>query len=192
MKKIILTLTLFVGISIAANAQIVFGTAQTLQKGTFSVGINPAWEDTRNEFGLLFHGGYGIGNNADLGLKLGFGWGSPYVGIDFEKTFLSGKPSLSVYAGGHYWNDFGLDLGTLVTFKASNVYITTGLDMDLIFVIRDTDGDGDEELDNLEVPLWIPLEVEWYLKKHLSLIFEADIPLNNAFVVIGGGVSIYF
>ncbi len=192
MKKIILTLVLVTGISIGMNAQIVFGTGQTLQKGAFSVGINPAWADTGNEFGLLFHGGYGLGNNSDLSLKLGFGWGNPYVGLDFEKTFLSGKPSLSVYGGAHYWNNFGLDFGTIVTFQVAQVYISTGLDMDLNFITRDINGDGNKEFDNLQVPIWLPLEVEWYVKKHLSLIFEADIPLNDAFVIIGGGLSVYF
>ncbi len=189
MKKIVLTLLLFAGISMAANAQIVFSSGRTLQKGAFSIGINPAWGDYGNGFALLFHGGYGIGKNADLSAKLGFGWGNPYVGIDFEKSFLSGKPSLSVYAGGHYWNDFGLDLGTIVTFQASNVYISTGLDMDIVF---GRDANNNNNLD-LHIPLWLPLEVEFYLKKHLSLIFEADIPLTStAFTIVGGGVSIYF
>lgn len=188
MKKIILTLVLFAGISMAANAQIVFSSAQTLQKGTFSVGINPAWGDFGGgDFALFFHGGYGLGNNADLGLKLGFGWGDPYVGLDFEKSFLSGKPSLSVYAGGHYWHNFGLDLGTIVTFPLQNVYLSTGLDMDIVF-----GKDANDELE-ISVPLWLPLEVEFYLRKHLSLIFEADIPLtSSAFTIVHGGVSIYF
>ncbi len=187
MKKIILTLVLVTGLSVVANAQIVFGTGKTLQKGNFSVGINPAWADDGGDFALFFHGGYGLGNNADLGLKLGFGWGNPYVGLDFEKTFLSGKPSLSVYAGGHYWNDFGVDLGTIVTFPLNNVYLSTGLDMDIVF-----GKDANDDLD-IGVPLWLPLAVEFYVKKNFSMIFEANIPLTGpASTIIDGGISIYF
>jgi len=188
MKKIILTLVLFTGISVATNAQIVFSTGQTLQKGAFSIGINPAWADIGGgDFALFFHGGYGVGQNADLGVKLGFGWGDPYVGIDFEKSFLSGKPSLSVFAGGHYWHDFGLDLGAVVTFPVKNVYLSTGLDMDIVF-----GKDANDDLD-MRVPLWLPLEVEFYLRKHLSLIFEADIKLTkSAFTTVGGGISVFF
>ena len=188
MKKIILTLALLVGISIFLNAQIVFSTGQTLQKGAFSIGVNPAWGDkSGGDFALFFHGGYGIGNNADISAKLGYGWGQPYVGIDFEKSFLKGRPSLSVYAGGHYFDDFGLDLGTTVTFKAQNVYISTGLDMDIVF--RQDNNDDFEPA----ILVWLPLQVEFYLKKHLSLIFEADIPLTrSAFPIVGGGISVYF
>ncbi|MEN8119590.1 MAG: hypothetical protein ABFS35_04560 [Bacteroidota bacterium] len=186
MKKFILTLVLFTGISIAANAQIVFTSAKTLQKGNFSVGINPAWGEYGYDFSLFLHGGYGVGNNADLNLKIGFGWFDPYVGLDYEKTLLSGKPSVSVYVGGHYWNNFGIDMGTVVTFPIKNINISTGLDADLVFR-RDFNDDLD-----LGFPVWLPLEVEFYLQKHLALTFEADIRLNNpAFTIVGGGLSIY-
>ena len=186
MKKIIFILVFFTGISVATNAQILFSSGQTLQKGAFSVGINPAYTEG-SEFALFFHGGYGIGKSADLGLKMGFGWGNPYVGLDFEKSFLKGKTSLSVFAGGHYWHNFGLDLGTIFTFKLKNIYLSTGLDMDINF-----GKDANDDLD-ISIPLWLPIEVEFYLQKHLSLIFEADIPLTRpAYTIVSGGLSIYF
>ncbi|MBN1251763.1 MAG: hypothetical protein JXR51_06780 [Bacteroidales bacterium] len=189
MKKIFLVSILSLAIVTFTNAQIVFNSGQTLQKGAFSVGINPAWADFGDgDFALFMHGGYGLGHNSDLGLKLGFGWGNEtYFGIDYEKTFLSGKPSFSATIGGHYWHYFGIDLGGTVTFPIQNIYLSTGLDADIVF---GEDGAGDLEM---YVPMWLPIELEFYLKKHLSLIFEADIKLtDHAFTIINGGVSIYF
>jgi len=187
MKKIILALFLFAVIAFSANAQVRFSTGQTLQKGAFSIGIDPVINTNGSNFALFFHGGYGLGNNSDLGLKLGFGWGNPYIGLDYEKSFLSGKPSVSAHGGAHYWGDFGLDFGSTVTFPIKSLYLSTGLDADLNF------GSNTNNDLNMYLPLWLPLEMEYYLQKHLSLIFEANIKLTrSAFTTVGGGLSIYF
>jgi hypothetical protein len=187
MKKIILSLIIFVGIASSSQAQVLFSTAQTLRGGAWNIGINPAYADGYDDFALFFHGGYGLGNNSDLGLKLGFGWGDPYFGLDYEKTLLAGKPSVSLFGGAHYWNDFGLDLGSKVTFPIGNVRITTGLDMDLDF-----GQDANNDLD-LYAPLWLPISLEVYLKKQLSIVFEGNIKLtHSAFTTVGGGINIYF
>lgn len=187
MKKIILTLALFAALAISANAQIRFSTGQTLQKGAFSIGIEPVINTNGSNFALFFHGGYGVGHNADLGLKLGFGWSNPYIGLDYEKSFLSGKPSVSAHGGAHYWNDFGLDFGSTVTFPIKSLYLSTGLDADLDF-----GSNANNDL-NMYLPLWLPLEMEYYLQKHLSLVFEANIKLTrSAFTTVGGGLSVYF
>ena len=189
MKKIILSLIIFVGIASSSQAQVLFSTAQTLKGGAWNIGINPVYADIDGgEFALFFHGGYGLGNNSDLGLKLGFGWDShAYFGLDYEKTLLAGKPSVSVFGGAHYWNVFGLDLGSKVTFPIGNVRLTTGLDMDLNF------GHNANNDLHLYAPLWLPISLEVFLKKQLSLVFEGNIKLTNtAFTTVGGGINIYF
>jgi hypothetical protein len=188
MKKIILMSILFVGLMVNSQAQVLFNTAQTLKSGNFSIGINPVYADYGSgDFALFFHGGLGLGSSSDLGLKLGFGWNEAYVGLDYEKTIYSGKPIVSLHGGGHFWHDFGLDLGATVSFPINNLYISTGLDMDIVF--------GKDANDDLELyaPIWLPISLEIYLQKHISLVFEGNIKLTNrSFTTIGGGLNIYF
>jgi len=187
MKKIIFSVIVFFGIISSGKAQVLFSNAQTLQGGAWNIGINPAYSEWHDDFALFFHGGYGLGSNSDLGLKLGFGWGDTYVGLDYEKTVFAGKPIVSLFGGAHYWGDFGLDLGSKVTFPIGNVRLTAGLDMDLNF---GEDGNGELEL---HAPLWLPISLEVYLKKQLSLVFEGNIGLTDrAGTTVGGGINIYF
>jgi len=188
MKKIILSLVLFLAVITSSQAQVLFSTAQTLNRGNWSLGINPVIAaEGNNDFALFFHGGYGLGNNSDLGLKLGFGWNDAYVGLDYEKTLLAGKPSVSVFGGAHIFHDFGLDLGAVVTFPINQVRITTGLDMDIDFG-KDVNNDLD-----VYAPLWLPLSLEVYIKKNFSIVFEGNIKLTRtAWTTVGGGINIYF
>lgn len=189
MKKIILSLVLFFAVAVTSNAQVLFGTAQTLKSGGWSLGINPVVATEGNDnFALFFHGGYGLGRGSDLGLKLGFGWGNEaYVGLDYEKTVLAGKPSVSLAGGAHYFRYFGLDFTPIVTFPISNVRITTGLDMDLVF--------GEDAAGEFEMwfPMWLPISLEVYIKKHFSIVFEGNVELTDrAWTTVGGGINIYF
>ncbi len=192
MKKKILITSFLLIISSISFSQTVFSTAQTLQKGAFSVGLNPVYATVGNgDFALFFHGGMGTGNNSDIGLKLGFGWSDTYVGLDYEKMlFANSNVFLSGSLGAHYWRDFGIDANIIFSFKVSNVFLTTGLDMNMNFV--SINNNGEDELD-VQFPFFLPLAVEFYLKKHISLIFEANIKLTDeAFTTIGGGINIYF
>jgi hypothetical protein len=188
MKKIILSVVFVFLLVSASNAQVLFNSAQTLQKGSWSLGINPVYSDYGDgDFALFFHGGYGLGNSSDLEINLGFGWDDAYVGLNYEKTVYAGKPIVSVMGGAHYWNYFGLDLGSTVTFPIGNVYISTGLDMDIVF--------GEDTNNDLEMwaPLWLPINLEVYLKKNISLVFEGNIKLTDrASTTVGGGLNIYF
>jgi hypothetical protein len=189
MKKIILSLVIILAIACVGKAQVLFNGAETLKKGNWSLGINPVVAtEGEDNFALFFHGGYGLGNNSDLGMKLGFGWNNDaYVGLDYEKTLLLGKPSVSLFGGAHVFHYFGLDVGGLVTFPIQNVRITTGLDMDFIF---GEDAQGDTEM---WTPLWLPISLEVYLKKHLSIVFEGNVELTeHAWTTVGGGINIYF
>jgi len=189
MKKVVLIIALFFGVLSTSKAQVLFNTAQTLSKGNWSLGLDAAYgEQINHDFGLFIHGGYGLGNNSDLGLKLGIGWGQTYFGMDYEKSIISGKPAVSFHLGAHYWYDFGLDGGLNVSFPiGSNLFITTGLDLDLNF-----GHDYNDDLD-LYAPMWLPINLEVYLQKNLSLVFEGNIKLTRtAFTTVGGGVNIYF
>lgn len=175
-----------------SKAQVVFHGAETLKKGSWQIGINPVVEtEWDNDFALFFHGGYGLGNNSDIGLKLGLGWwNETYFGLDYEKTLLVGKPSVSLAAGMHMFNDFGLDLTALVTFPINNVRIATGLDVDFVF---GEDANGDNEI---YTPIWLPIHLEVYLKKQISVVVEGNVSLNNdepySWTTFGGGINIYF
>ncbi|MFN8257884.1 MAG: hypothetical protein U0W24_19460 [Bacteroidales bacterium] len=188
MRKLGLILVLMVLMVGSSKAQVLFSGAETLKTGAWSIGLNPVYGDRGDgDFAMFFHGGYGIGKNSDLGLKLGFGWSQAYVGLDYERTLLAGKPSVSLFGGAHYWNDFGLDLGSKVTFPIGNVRITSGLDLDINF--------GEDANNDLEIyaPLWLPISMEIFLKKQVSLVFEGNIKLTStSFTTVGGGVNIYF
>ena len=108
MKKVILSLTLSV-FSIFAFSQ-VFNTGQTLKKGTFSLGLNPAYHINGPSDGIniYFHGGYGIKQGIDLSIKFGVG-DTQYFGADLEWAL--GK-KISLTTGAHDFGEFGLD-GTL-------------------------------------------------------------------------------
>lgn len=191
MKKTIFIAAILLFMSQTIFAQL-FNDGRTLRAKSFSIGINPAYHADAEEFGLFFHGGYGLGGGADLGIDLGFGWWDPYVGVNFEKS-LSTSPFISLFGGGHIWgSNFGFDFGALATFAIRPIYLTTGLEMDVAFYKWDKDGDGDKELDT-EFPFWLPVSIEFYLQKHVSLVFEAEIGLNDpAYTYVGGGVNIYF
>jgi len=188
MKKLILTCAVLLGMLVSTKAQVLFSGAETLKGGAWNIGLNPVYGDRNDgDFAMFFHGGYGLGKNSDLGLKLGFGWNDAYVGLDYERTFLAGKPAISAFGGLHYRGDFGLDLGSKVTFPIGNVRITTGLDLDINF--------GEDTNNDLEIyaPLWLPISLEIFLKKQLSVVFEGNIKLtNSAFTTVGGGINIYF
>lgn len=192
MKKLILSISLLVAVISSSNAQVLFHGAETLKKGNWQIGINPVVEtEWDNDFALFFHGGYGLGNNSDLGVKLGLGWwNETYFGLDYEKTLLLGKPSVSVAGGMHFFNDFGLDLTALVTFPINNVRIATGLDADIVF---GEDANGDTEV---YTPIWLPIHLEVYIKKQISIVVEGNVSLNNdepySWTTFGGGVNIYF
>jgi hypothetical protein len=178
MKKIILiTFSFF---SLAIHAQ-VFNTAGTLKKNTFSFGLEPAIlvYNGGNDFMMFFHGGYGIKSGIDLGIHVGAG-NSTYFGAELEWGL--GK-HFSLTTGAHNFGDFGLDGALNASFDiTSGVDLFTGLDMDIIFAKNKT-----------YVPLWLPLGVEIGIGSSMSFILETEIVLtDNAYHVIGGGVSFYF
>lgn len=188
MKKVFLLVSLLTLLSFSVDAQVLFNGAATLKKGNWNIGANPALTTgNSSDLALFLHGGYGLGNNSDLGVKLGFGWGGTYFGLDYEKTLLLGKPSISVAGGAHVHSNFGLDGTALITFPLNNLRFTGGLDMDIVFY---ESGNNDT---SVEIPLWLPLNFEIFIQQNLSIVVEGNIGLtNNSYTTFGGGVSFYF
>jgi hypothetical protein len=178
MKKILLLL-IIVSLSLATRAQ-VFNTGQTLGRGDFAVGINPAVhvQGPSNGLNLYLHGGFGLKSGIDIGIKFGIG-NQTYFGADVEWGLTR---NISLTTGLHTFGDFGLD-GTLnLTLPLrSDVRLYSGLDFDIVFA------------DQVAFPFWVPVAVEIGLRSNLSFILEGNIGLNDdAYHIINGGVNIYF
>jgi hypothetical protein len=158
----------------------VFNTACTLKRGTFSLGLNPAYYN--DNLGLFLHGNAGLVSGVDLALKYGFLDGPDYIGADIEWAVLKGKPDVSITTGAHSRDYFGLDLAANLSFPLKDgISLYTGADTDLVFN------------NDVDLLLWIPVGIEIDIRKQMSFLFEAEIPVNNiAFAVIDGGIMFYF
>lgn len=179
MKKFLLVIGIILVYNLA-NAQ-VFSTGQTLKQGAISLGINPVIQDGGPSDGLnvFFHGGYGLKQGVDLGIKLGIG-NSPYYGADIEWAL--GK-LFSLTTGGHLQSNLlvfdGTFLGTIPIKSDARIFY--GADLDVII-------DND-----IDFPLWFPVGLELGLSKTMSLILEGDIAVTGpAYHIFGGGLNFYF
>ena len=164
------------------NAQ-VFGTAQTLKSGTFSIGVNPLIYDRGdNEVGIFGHVGLGLNPGFDLGFKLGLGIDETYFGLDLEWVLRRISPYMSISGGAHSWGDIGIDGTFNLTIPLSRqVRLYTGFDMDVVFADPDT-----------EIRMWIPVGIDVALRRKMSLLIEIEIRANDdAFSIFGGGLNFY-
>jgi hypothetical protein len=187
MKK--LFLLIFASFTITGVYGQVFNTGQTLKKGVFSLGIEPALHIDGGANGVILfgHAGYGLKSGLDAGIQLGFGEKN-YFGANLEFA-LSNNISLGV--GAHDFGYFGLD-GTLnfAIPLRSDIHLYSGLDTDINF-IEGTNSEGESET-TMRVPFWIPIGIEVGLSRNTSLLFESEIALNDpAYHVIGGGLNFY-
>lgn len=177
-KKLILFALMFG--SIIGKAQ-VFNTSGILKSGEASIGFEPSMLDSggSDEFLMFFHAGVGLGNNIDLGAKIGAFGDENYYGGDVEFGI---SKNLSLSAGAHQFHDFGFDGTANVTIPlASGTKLITGLDMDINF--------GDETT----IPLWVPIGIRVAVGNGWSLIMEAEIELTDeAYHYFGIGMAYGF
>ena len=167
---------MLVFVSIMSNAQ-VFNTAQVLETGKFALGSQVTF-NSGNNLGAQIIGSYGIAPWMDLGVRVN---SNNYLGADLEMIIKKDKPYVSAAVGAHMGGNSGID-GTIIgTIPFSNVLITTGLDVDLNF-----------SNNGLAIPIWIPIEIEYYLKEHIGITFEADFGLVGNGWLTGVGLSYYF
>ena len=187
MKKLILLIVATITFSSIYGQ--VFNTGQTLRKGVFALGVEPALHIDGGADGVILfgHAGYGIKPGLDAGIQLGFG-NQNYFGANLEFAIAR---NLSLAIGAHDFGNFGLD-GTLnlAIPLNSTLQIYTGIDSDINF-IENQDNDGDSSTD-IQMPFWLPVGLEVGLSQSTSLLFETEIALNNpAYHIIGGGLSFY-
>jgi hypothetical protein len=158
----------------------VFNNGQTLKPKTFSLGIEPGvMVNSKSEFILFLHGGYGIKDGIDLSANVGVLGPAEYFGADVE----FGLPNrMSFAVGAHQMGDFGLDGAWNIAFPIKNdIRILTGLDSDLNF-----------NSDKTRLYLWLPVGFEIGIRKKVSFIFEAEIGLlDPTYHFIGGGLNFY-
>ena len=176
MKKIIFTVIITM-LSVVLHAQI-FNTGKTLKKGSFLLGLNPVYTDGLNMF---VHGGYGINQGVDFGLKVGVGENNTYVGADFEWSIGN---NIAFVTGGHFQgNDLGIDGAIIASFNVhKDADFFVGADSDLIF-----------SDDNIDLAIWIPVGIELMFRSNMSIILEGDIAVTDAaYHIFGGGLGIYF
>ncbi|WP_143470512.1 hypothetical protein [Labilibaculum filiforme] len=179
MKRILFVL-MFLFVAAFSNAQ-VFNTSGILKSGEAAIGFEPSMlvNGGTNEFLMFFHAGVGIGNNLDLGAKIGAFGDETYYGGDVEFGI---SRNLSLSAGMHHFYDFGFDGTANVTVPlASGTSLITGLDMDINF--------GDETT----IPLWVPIGIRVSIGNGWSLIMEAEIELTDeAYHYFGIGMAYGF
>jgi hypothetical protein len=182
----------------------VFNTASILKPGSFSFSVEPVI--IQDNLGAFFQAGVGLTRGVDLALKAGFlqheaapapiiaPTPTPYIGMDLEWKLKGARPSISITTGAHRneFGAFGLDGSFNLSFAiGKRVFPYTGFDSDLNFDHHDYYyGHYHEDATLL---MWIPVGVEIYLRKSISFIVEAEIPLqDNAYYVMGAGFTFYF
>ncbi|MFA8437204.1 MAG: hypothetical protein ACEPOZ_22065 [Marinifilaceae bacterium] len=180
MKKGLLTIILC-GLLFGVRAQ-VFNTSSVLGKGRFEVGFEPSLMvyDGSNEFNMFLHGGAGLGNGADLGMKVGVLGEETYLGGDVEFAI---NRNFSFSAGAHHFYEFGLDMTALLTLPvSSSASIVTGLDLDIVFEEEDT-----------EIPVWLPLGVHVGVGNGWTFVMETGIKLSDVgYHFLGAGFNYRF
>ncbi|MCB8995545.1 MAG: hypothetical protein H6538_08050 [Bacteroidales bacterium] len=176
MKKILIACTLIFSSFLLYSQS--FNSGEILKPGHISAGINPVL--VNNGLGIYLHGGYGLINKVDLGVRYGVFEGADYVGADLEWGIRSTKRfDISLVTGAHAVKYFGLDLGVAASFYLGpHATLLTGVDGDINFN------------DNNDRFFWWPVGVQVAMSKRTSFILEVDIPLVDfAPGIFGGGFS---
>ncbi len=183
MKKCLIVFLLIL-VPMMLNAQ-VFGTGQTMRRGSTSIGINPALYMTEgnDELYLYIHLGHGLRRGLDLGAKVNIIGDVTYFGADLEWQLARRSPFVSISAGAHKFVDFGLDATLNVTFplkRRMNLYF--GGDMDIDFV----------EPESI-TPLWAFVGLDISMGRKVALLLEGCMGINDiASDILSGGFNFYF
>jgi hypothetical protein len=173
-----------------------FNTASILKPGSMSIGLEPVI--IQDNLGGFIQFGVGLTKIVDLSLKAGAieSTNTPYLGFDLEWKLKGSKPSISITTGAHRneFGSFGLDGSFNLSFAVGRkVFPYLGFDSDINFDPYHTYYYNDNLYHNhTNVLMWVPLGVEIYLRKTISMIFEAEVPLTEyTYYVIGAGFTFY-
>ncbi len=193
LKKIpLLLLTLFAlsqftGIETAQAQDGFFTDAQTLSKGTGTLGIQPVYFTESEDGMLMFRGAYGLNSTVTLHGKLGvfedetYGGGHLEIGLASEP---SSSISLALLAGVHVWDEPGLKASLIASKRWDQVSLFSGLSYEPIFYENNT-------VDPLLIPVGIDVHLD---NSSANLVLEADLAANDDgefLQAITGGIYFY-
>ena len=161
--------------------------------------------------------GHGISKGIDLQMKLGIlntsyevnttkneSKSNYYFGIDIEKKLISTsratKPGwdISITGGLHSWKSHaGLDLATTFSRRTGEkLFIFFGADADINIEEKTVVNKNEQMQGNgkqIKAYAWIPIGVELYPNKKMSIIFEGNIPvMPDCHYVLGAGINVFF
>lgn len=176
MKKLLLiiplTLFILVGASNVRAQDGFFSNAQTFQKGTFAIGLQPVMLTSQDDFMFIGRASYGLSHGLTSHFKVGFHDNQTYVGAHFEGNIASEPQSglsVALLGGVYSYEDVGLKAGLNISKNFHPVSIYTGLNYQPLFVSRDT------------IHSWlVPVGMDVHVKRGtLDLMLEANIPIND-------------
>lgn len=176
MKKSIFILPLlllsFISVNNVQAQDGFFSNAQTLEKGTLAIGLQPVMLTEQNEFMFMGRGSYGLTNGLTGHFKVGFQDDITYVGAHFEGN-LASEPasalSVALLGGIYSYDDIGLKMGINVSKNFHPVNIYTGINYQPLFVTNNT-------INSVLIPVGVDIHVK---KGTLDLMLEGDIPVND-------------
>lgn len=175
-RKILFTLLLLAFLTGTHQVQAqdgFFSNAQTLQKGTLAIGLQPVILTAQDDFMFIGRTSYGLRPGLTGHLKVGFLDEETYVGAHFEGNLASeptSKVSLALLAGAYSYGDLGLKLGLNLSKDFDPFSLYSGINYQPLFT----------EVESIHSFL-VPVGIDLHLKRGtLDLMLEGDIPISDA------------
>lgn len=180
-------LSQFAGLQTARAQDGFFSDAQTLAKGTGTLGIQPVYFTESEDGMLMFRGAYGLSNKVTLHGKLGvfddetYGGGHVEIGLASEPY---SSISIALLAGAHVWHEPGLKTSLELSKRFDQISLYSGLSYEPVFYENYT-------LDPLLVPVGLDIHLN---NSSANLVIEADLAANNDgefLQAVTGGIYFY-
>lgn len=177
MKKLLLlaTITLcLISVTETAKAQDgFFSNAQTLEKGTFTVGLQPVALTEQEDFMMMFRGAFGLSHGITGHFKVGAFQDDVYVGghLEFNLASEPNSPiSAALLAGVYTQYETGLKFGLNISKDFHPISLYGGLNYQPVFFSEDFTSNA----------FLLPIGIDYHLQNApVDLILEGDIPLND-------------
>lgn len=149
-----------------------FSNAQTLEKGTFAVGLQPVVLTGQDEFMFMGRTSYGLTHGVTGHIKVGIQDNETYIGANLESS-LASEPnsglSVALLGGVYSYGDVGLKVGMNISKNFHPVSIYSGINYQPLFAENQTVN-----------ALLIPVGLDFHIKEGtLDLMLEGDIPVND-------------
>ncbi len=177
MKKYLLSATVILCLLFTAKTTTAqdgfFSNAQTLQEGTFAIGLQPVALTEQNDFMMIFRGAYGLAPSLTGHLKIGAFDEELYAGAHFEYNLVSEPQSdlsVALLAGAYQYDEPGLKFGMNISHDFHPVSLYSGLNYQPLFITEDF------TLNSFLLPVGLDYHMQ---NAPVDLMLEADIPLND-------------